>query len=53
MLEDLQARLALLTARPTVLDEYMSYLMMHTKQVRALHTKQHTAASVHKAARSR
>ena len=33
-LEDLQQRVALLTSRPTGLDEFMAFLVAHTQQVR-------------------
>lgn len=34
VLEDLQARIALLQARPSMLDEFMAYSVMHSQQVR-------------------
>ena len=33
VLEDLQQRVALLRSRPDSLDEFMAYLVAHTKQV--------------------
>ena len=35
-LEDLQQRVALLTSRPTGLDEFMAFLVAHTQQVRGV-----------------
>ena len=33
VLEDFQQRIALLQARPTLLDEFMAYQVMHTQQI--------------------